>query len=126
MRATFSDCFDMYATLCSREKNPLGNAVPAMGAKHVTLRREGYALQAAWIGQRTEDRLGQRLRIGAIHEEAMASTIDQFRQAVSCQSHHWRARNHGLEIDLTPRIVEHCLPEHRVVAIKLLRFLPRP
>src|SRR5216684_4386429 len=103
IRATFSECFDMYATLRSGEKNPLGDAVPAVGAKHVTLRRRGHALQPLRIGQSAEDRSGQRLGIGAIDEEAMASAIDQLWQAVASQPHHRRARDHGLEIDLAPR-----------------------
>src|SRR5437899_4017096 len=83
IRATFSDCFAIYATLRSGEKNPLGDAIPAMGAEHVTLRRLGHALQALWIGQGAEDRPGQRLGIGAIDEEAVAAAVDRSEEHTS-------------------------------------------
>src|SRR5258708_12577943 len=117
IRATFSDCFAMYATLRSGEKNSLGNAVPAMGAEHVTLCRRGHAFETRWIGQCTKDCFCQSLGISAVHQEAVAPAVDQLGQAVSRESHDRCAREHGLELDLAPRTVEHRLHHPPVAAL---------
>src|SRR5206468_8749139 len=71
------------------------------------------------------DCASQRFGLSTVHEEAMATAVDQLWQTVSRQPHHGRARDHGLEIDLTPRVVEHRLHEQSAVAIELLQFFPR-
>ena len=54
----------------------------------------------------------------------MPAAIDQFRQPVARQPHHRRARDHRLEIDLAPRVVEHRLHQQRRLAIEALQLLP--
>jgi len=45
-----------------------------MGVEHVALRRLGHALEPRRIGQGADDRPGQGLRVGTIHQEAVPET----------------------------------------------------
>ena len=83
-----------------------------------------HAFEPLRIGDRAENGLGERRRIGAIDQEAVPAAIDQLGQAVAIEAHDRRARHHGLEIDLAPGVVQHRLNQQRRFAIELLQRLP--
>src|SRR5579859_2273958 len=92
-------------TFPSGEKHPLGDAAPRMSAEYIALGSVGHDFESCGFRYSANDRLGQRLGIGAIDQKAVSATIGQFRQTVTCKPHDRRAREHRLEIDLAPRIV---------------------